>query len=171
MQERRTELTAEGAKIPSHAALFKEAAPLYQSLPQSERESLQAQADQQRANYPATLNEWLESLTPSQIKEENLLRSRRRKAGKSHRANLKVPGAPKAPLTGFMRFSVQLRRERPEELEGETSITKQSGIVARAWKALTDEERKVSSAVWALGEWGGGAVVLMRFWGCDAGVQ
>lgn len=142
-QERRAEL-APGEKLPSVSALFKEAAPKYHELAAHERAELAAKADEQRASYPDILAAYMASLTPGQIKEENVLRTRRRKAGLSHKGNLRIPGAPKQPLTGFMRFSTETREQRPEVLEGKTNILEQSKLVAAAWRALPDEKKEVS---------------------------
>lgn len=120
------------------------------------------------------------------IKEENAVRTRRRKLGLSRKANLRVEGQPKKAVTAFLRcvveslpsprfraawalvrargcFNGRCRREckltrllarsfatdvrargiDSDVLQGETSILEQSKLIAQAWRALSDDEKKV----------------------------
>lgn len=131
-------------KLPSAAVLAKEAAPLYRALDPATKADLIEKSDAQRAAYPDILAAYTASLSPAQIKEENAIRSRRRKAGLSNRRNLRVPGAPKRPLTGYMTFVAEVRKERPEVIEGISNVLEQSKAIAQEWKALTEEKRQVS---------------------------
>ena len=146
MQERRSS-AAPGEKLPSAAALAKEAAPLYRALDPATKAALLEKATAQRASYPDILAAYLASLSPAQIKEENAIRTRRRKAGLSNKRNIPIPGAPKRPLTGYMQFVAEVRKNRPEVIEGTTSVIEQSKAIATAWRALSEDERKVSTAV------------------------
>lgn len=89
-----------------------EAAPLYKGLSPEEKAPLVEESQRQRAEYPAILEAWKQSLTPEMIKEENALRSRRRKAGLSTKKGIKLAGEPKKPLTGYMRCVLSAGSER-----------------------------------------------------------
>ena len=85
-------------------SLTREAAPQYHALGAEERAQLLMRVQEAREAYPATLKAWKDSLTPEMIKEENLVRFRRRKLGLSNARKLRLDGEPKRPLTGFMRY-------------------------------------------------------------------
>lgn len=96
-----------GEKMPLATALAKEAAPLYRELAPSERHELLQRAEEERKAYPEILRKWQETLTPEMIKEENAIRTRRRKLGLSKRKAIKLEGEPKKPLTGYMRWDTR----------------------------------------------------------------
>jgi len=73
----------------------------YSQLDQSAKAELQQRAEEQRAAYPAILEEWKKTLTPEMIREENTVRATRRKLGLSRKANLKLTGEPKRPKTAY----------------------------------------------------------------------
>ncbi len=146
LQERRASATP-GEKLPSAPAMAKDAAPLYRALDPTAKAALLEKANEQRAAYPDILAAYLASLSPAQIKAENVIRTRRRKAGLSTKRNIAVPGAPKRPLTGYMQFVAEVRRDRPEVIAGAASVIEQSKVIAAEWKALSDEQREVSSLV------------------------
>lgn len=52
-------------------------------------------------------------------------------------------------LTPDCRFCDEIREQGPDSavLQGETAITKQSQLLARAWKELSEDERKVSNEI------------------------
>ncbi|GAA5851048.1 hypothetical protein JCM8547_009163 [Rhodosporidiobolus lusitaniae] len=126
------------------ADLTKEAQPVYRSLPEAERAALQARYDEQRREYPAILEAWQATLTPEMIKEENLVRARRRKLGLSTRKGLKLPLEPKRPLTPFIVFSKEVHAKGMDapEFGGETDMLKQGTKLAEAWRAMSAEEKK-----------------------------
>ena len=144
MQQQRADATP-GEKLPSAAALAKVAAPLYRDLDPSAKAELVAKSTVQRDAYPDILAAYTASLSPAQIKEENAIRSRRRKAGLSNKRNLKIPGAPKRPLTGYMTFVGEVRRNRPEVIEGISNVLEQSKAIAAEWRALDESDRQVSA--------------------------
>lgn len=86
------------------------------------------------------------SLTPDDIKRENVYRAAQRKAGKSRKSNIKDPNAPKKPLSAYFMFLQRIRSD-PElvrEVFGdETETTKQSVLAAQKWREMTDDQRKV----------------------------
>jgi len=89
---------------------------------------------------------YMRTLTPEDIKKENAFRTTRRKAGKSRRANMMDPNAPKKPLSAYFMFLQRIRSdpELVEEVFGdETETTKQGVLAAAKWRSMTDEERKV----------------------------
>jgi hypothetical protein len=95
---------------------------------------------------------YMKSLTPDDIKRENVYRTEQRKLGKSRKSNIKDPNAPKKPLSAYFMF-LQWIRASPERVHsvfgGETETTKQSVLAAARWRSMTDDERKVShSSFW-----------------------
>lgn len=89
---------------------------------------------------------YMRTLTPEDIKRENAFRTAQRKAGKSRKANMKDPNAPKKPLSAYFMFLQRIRSdpELVKEVFGdETETTKQSVLAAAKWRSMTDDERKV----------------------------
>ena len=89
---------------------------------------------------------YMRTLTPDDIKRENAFRTAQRKAGKSRKANMKDPNAPKKPLSAYFMFLQRIRSdpELVKEVFGdETETTKQSVLAAAKWRSMTDDERKV----------------------------
>jgi hypothetical protein len=92
------------------------------------------------------LSAYMRTLTPEDIKRENAFRTAQRKAGRSRKANMKDPNAPKKPLSAYFMFLQRIRSD-PDLVrevfgdEGET--TKQSVLAAAKWRSMTDDERKV----------------------------
>src|SRR5882762_6545469 len=89
---------------------------------------------------------YMRTLTPDDIKRENIFRAAQRKAGKSRRSNIKDPNAPKKPLSAYFMFLQRIRSDPVlvQEVFGpETETTKQSVLAAAKWRSMTDDERKV----------------------------
>ncbi|GAA5896907.1 hypothetical protein JCM6882_007304 [Rhodosporidiobolus microsporus] len=134
---------APGEKL-SLTALVKEATPLYQDLSYAEKETLKERVEERKREYPAILEAWKATLTPEMIREENIVRANRKRAGLSRKRPLRLEGEPKRPQTGFLRFSTKIREENDYDvLKGETNVLKQSTLIAHAWRALSEDERKV----------------------------
>ncbi|GAA5979015.1 hypothetical protein JCM10908_002774 [Rhodotorula pacifica] len=135
---------APGEKLPTVTTLTQEAAPQYRSLDEEAKHSLQQRYQAARDAYPAILDAWQKTLTPEMIRRENTVRANRRKAGLSRKRALRLDGEPKKPITPFFRFCNEIRAEGSSStvLQGETDVTKQSSLLAQAWKALSEEERK-----------------------------
>jgi hypothetical protein len=92
------------------------------------------------------LDAYMRTLTPDDIKRENIFRAAQRKAGKSRRSNIKDPNAPKKPLSAYFMFLQRIRSDPVlvQEVFGpETETTKQSVLAAAKWRSMTDDERKV----------------------------
>ena len=90
---------------------------------------------------------WQKSLSPADIKRENAFRTAQRRAGRSRKANLKDPNAPKKPLSAYFMFLAWIRSDefRIREVFGdEKETTGQSVLAAQKWREMTDEERRVS---------------------------
>jgi hypothetical protein len=93
---------------------------------------------------------YMSSLTPDDIKRENVFRAAQRKAGKSRRGNIKDPNAPKKPLSAYFMFLQRIRSDPVlvnEVFGDETETTKQSVLAAEKWRSMTDEERKVHNGL------------------------
>lgn len=85
-----------------------EAAPLYRALDEEAKRILATRQQAEKDAYPTVYATWLASLTVDMIKEENLIRFRRRKLGLGHKRNLKMEGEPKRPASGYFRFAIAL---------------------------------------------------------------
>src|SRR5258707_8503119 len=89
---------------------------------------------------------WERTLTPQDVRAENQFRTAQRKDGKSRKANIKDPNAPKKPLSAYFMFLQRIRSD-PILVKGvfgdETETTKQSVLAAEKWRSMTDDERKV----------------------------
>jgi hypothetical protein len=102
----------------------------------------QAAKDSREREYAA----YMRTLTPDDIKRENAFRTAQRKAGKSRKANMKDPNAPKKPLSAYFMFLQRIRSDPDlvkEVFGDETETTKQSVLAAAKWRSMTDDERKV----------------------------
>ncbi|GAA6000768.1 hypothetical protein JCM10207_004650 [Rhodosporidiobolus poonsookiae] len=141
---------APGEKI-SVSAMSHEAGPLYHALDSAAKEQLKARFDEQKREYPAILDAWKATLTPEMIREENVVRANRRRLGLSIKKGLKIEGEPKRPITGYLRFSNEIREKGPfsDVLNGETNILEQSKLIAAAWRELAPEEQKVYNDAYA----------------------
>jgi hypothetical protein len=92
------------------------------------------------------LSAYMRTLTPEDIKRENAFRTAQRKAGRSRKANMKDPNAPKKPLSAYFMFLQRIRSDRDlvrEVFGNEAETTKQSVLAAAKWRSMTDDERKV----------------------------
>ncbi|KAJ7646471.1 hypothetical protein FB45DRAFT_890535 [Roridomyces roridus] len=127
------------------AQAAKEAAQEYASLSEEEKEPYKRRSQAAKDIRERELNAYMRTLTPEDIKRENVFRSAQRKAGKSRKNNIKDPNAPKRPLSAYFMF-LQWVRANPElvrEVFGdETETTKQSILAAAKWRSMTDDERK-----------------------------
>lgn len=94
----------------------------------------------------------MRTLTPEDIKRENVFRTAQRKAGRSRKSNLKDPNAPKKPLSAYFMFLQRIRSDPflvKEVFGDEQETTKQSVLAAAKWRSMTDDERKVGrSLLW-----------------------
>ncbi|EUC66192.1 HMG (high mobility group) box protein, partial [Rhizoctonia solani AG-3 Rhs1AP] len=98
-----------------------------------------------KEEYERELAAWQRTLTPDDIRQENVFRSAQRKAGKSRRSNLKDPNAPKKPLSAYFMFLQWIRADpaRVQDVFGdETETTRQSVLAASKWRELSDAEKK-----------------------------
>ena len=89
---------------------------------------------------------YLRTLTPDDIKRENLFRAAQRKAGKSCMRDMEDPNAPKKPLSAYLMFLERIRanpRLVADIFGNETDVTKQSILAASKWRSMTDAERQV----------------------------
>lgn len=89
---------------------------------------------------------YMRTLTPEDIKRENVFRAAQRKAGKSRKGNIKDPNAPKKPLSAYFMFLQRIRADPKlvRDIFGdETETTKQSVLAAAKWRSMTDAERQV----------------------------
>ncbi|KAJ7676625.1 hypothetical protein DFH06DRAFT_1079748 [Mycena polygramma] len=129
----------------SVAQAAKEAGQEYASLTEEDKEPYKRRSQAAKDVRERELAAYMRTLTPEDIKRENMFRSAQRKAGKSRKSNMKDPNAPKKPLSAYFMF-LQRIRANPElvrEIFGEEmETTRQSVLAAAKWRAMTDEERR-----------------------------
>ncbi|KAG6832154.1 hypothetical protein H0H92_004885 [Tricholoma furcatifolium] len=143
---------ASGTRKLNVAQAAKEAGQEYACLTNEEKEASLLLLDPYKRRSQAAkearereLAAYMRTLTPEDIKRENLFRAAQRKAGKSRKSNIKDPNAPKKPLSAYFMF-LQRIRANPylvREIFGdETETTKQSVLAAAKWRSMTDAERQ-----------------------------
>ncbi|KIK67764.1 hypothetical protein GYMLUDRAFT_155078 [Collybiopsis luxurians FD-317 M1] len=127
------------------AQAAKEAGQEYASLSPEEKEPYKRRSQAMKEAREREHSAYMRTLTPEDIKRENMFRAAQRKAGKSRKSNIKDPNAPKKPLSAYFMF-LQRIRSNPhlvQEVFGdETETTKQSVLAAAKWRSMTDDERK-----------------------------
>lgn len=99
---------------------------------------------------------WEKTLTPDDVRQENAFRAAQRRDGRSRRANMKDPNAPKKPLSAYFMFLQRIRAspEMVREVFGEeVGTTKQSVLAAAKWRSMSDEEKKVSLSAYSRRAW------------------
>lgn len=117
----------------------------YKALSPSQKEIYKRKARLAKEDYERELAAWQRTLTPDDIRQENVFRSAQRKAGKSRRSNLKDPNAPKKPLSAYFMFLQWIRADPARVLDvfgDETETTRQSVLAASKWRDLSDGEKK-----------------------------
>ncbi|SCV72457.1 BQ2448_3994 [Microbotryum intermedium] len=147
--ERKASHNPADGKFPSVVEIARDAAPAYRDLSPSEKAELLRTAEEQKAAFPQVLAEWTASLTPEMIREENAIRARRKKLGKSRKGPMRLEGQPKRPASAYIMWTSKIRNEQGiagEVLKGETNILEQSKLLAAAWKSLSTEERSAMEA-------------------------
>lgn len=129
------------------AQIAKDAGTAYAAL-DGERKKYYAQKVQEsKEQYARERKIWEATLTPEDIKIENVFRAQQRKDGKSRKGNLKDPNAPKKPLSAYFLFLKGIRENddlRAKVWAEETETTKQSVLAAERWRSLSDDEKRVS---------------------------
>ncbi|KDN51196.1 hypothetical protein RSAG8_00825, partial [Rhizoctonia solani AG-8 WAC10335] len=116
----------------------------YKALSTGQKEIYKRKARLAKEEYERELAAWQRTLTPEDIRQENVFRSAQRKAGKSRRSNLKDPNAPKKPLSAYFMFLQWIRADpaRVQDVFGdETETTRQSVLAASKWRDLSDAEK------------------------------
>lgn len=127
------------------AQAAKEAGQEYATLTAEEKEPYKRKSQSMKEQRERELSTYMHSLTPDDIKRENVFRAEQRKLGRSRKSNIKDPNAPKKPLSAYFMFLQWIRASqgRVNEVFGtETETTKQSVLAAAQWRAMTDDERK-----------------------------
>ncbi|KAG6821495.1 hypothetical protein H0H93_000003 [Arthromyces matolae] len=127
------------------AQAAKEAGQEYASLSNEDKEPYKRRSQAAKEARERELAAYMRTLTPDDIKRENLFRAAQRKAGKSRKSNIKDPNAPKKPLSAYFMF-LQRIRANPHLVRDifgdETETTKQSVLAAAKWRSMTDAERQ-----------------------------
>ena len=87
-------------------------------------------------------------LSAEDIRRENLSRTGKRAAGRSRKLWGRGESIPQKPLSAYCKFLKHIRSDRAltkEVFGDETEATQQSVLAAGRWRAMSVEERKVSS--------------------------
>lgn len=127
------------------AVLAKEAGQRYAKLSDEKKKEYIQRSNDAKEKYERDLALWQSTLTPEDIRQENLFRSAQRRLGKSRRGNMRDPNAPKKPLTAYFLYLKSLRADTvslKEILQGEHETTKQSVLAAARWRTLSDKEKQ-----------------------------
>ncbi|TYJ57493.1 hypothetical protein B9479_001810 [Cryptococcus floricola] len=141
--------TSPGGTVHPHkfnvANIAKEAGQNYANL-SAERKAYYAEKVKiAREQHAKALQAWQATLTPEDVRLENLFRAQQRKEGKSRKGNIKDPNAPKKPLSAYFLFLKAIRenQEIRDQVWGEAvATTQQSILAAERWRNLTDLEKK-----------------------------
>lgn len=127
------------------AQAAKEAGQEYAKLSAEEKEPYRRRSQAAKEAREREHAAYMRTLTPDDIKRENVFRTAQRKAGKSRKGNIKDPNAPKKPLSAYFMFLQRIRSDPAlvkEVFGDETETTKQSVLAAAKWRSMTDDERK-----------------------------
>jgi hypothetical protein len=127
------------------AHVAKDAGQRYAALPEEKKKEFQRKSLEAKAQWEKEMEDWRQTLTPEDIKQENMYRTAQRKAGKSRKGNLKDPNAPKKPLSAYFLFLRAIRADpalTQSVFEGEQETTKQSVLAASKWRALPEAEKQ-----------------------------
>lgn len=127
------------------AHVAKDAGQRYAALPDEKKREFQRKSLEAKAQWEKEMENWRQTLTPEDIKQENMYRTAQRKAGKSRKGNLKDPNAPKKPLSAYFLFLRAIRADAgltQQVFEGEQETTKQSVLAASKWRALPEAEKQ-----------------------------
>lgn len=122
-----------------------EAGKRYAALSEEERAPYIERSQALKKEYQVKLEEWKSNLTPEDIREENVFRAMQRRLGKSRRANMKDPNAPKRPSSAYFIFLRELRNNpalAEEVLHGEQDATKISVLAAAKWREYTEDTKR-----------------------------
>lgn len=129
------------------AQIAKDAGLAYNTLDGEQRKYYAGKVEESKKEYARLREIWDASLTPEDVRMENVFRAQQRKEGKSRKGNLKDPNAPKKPLSAYFLFLKGIRENddlRAEVWGTECETTKQSVLAAERWRGLSDDERRVS---------------------------
>jgi hypothetical protein len=130
------------------AQVAKDAGTSYAALDPERKAHYAKLVQESKETYAREVEIWQKSLTPEDIRLENAFRAQQRKEGKSRKANLKDPNAPKKALSAYFLFLKSIREDdelRARVWGNETETTKQSVLAAEQWRGLSDVEKKVCS--------------------------
>ncbi|KAF8963302.1 hypothetical protein BDZ97DRAFT_1758783 [Flammula alnicola] len=129
------------------AQAAKEAGQEYARLSAAEKEPYKQRSQAMKEAREKEHEAYMRTLSPEDIKRENLFRTAQRKAGKSRKSNIKDPNAPKKPLSAYFMFLQRIRanpRLVSEIFGDEIETTKQSILAAAKWRSMTDAERQAT---------------------------
>lgn len=133
-----------GARL-NVAHVAKDAGQRYAALPEEKKQEFQRRSQEAKEQWERDMLAWKSTLTPEDIKQENMFRTAQRKAGKSRKGNLKDPNAPKKPLSAYFLFLRAIRADpkmTEDVFHGEQETTKQSVLAAAKWRSLPEEEKQ-----------------------------
>ncbi|KAI9634255.1 uncharacterized protein MKK02DRAFT_28906 [Dioszegia hungarica] len=139
---------AEHADLPGKlnvAQIAKDAGTAYSNLDPERKAFYAAKVQAAKEQHTREYMAWQAALTPEDIRLENAFRAQQRRDGKSRKANIKDPNAPRKPLSAYFLFLKSIREDaelRAKVWGAEAETTKQSVLAAQRWRALTDVEKQ-----------------------------
>jgi len=120
---------------PNAHSRLKEGTLLWKAVSDHEKEQYRERANGLRAEYKKHLEEWRGTVDPTVLKEMN----RRRVANGKTRIRAPPTGRP---LTGYTRFSMDVRREYPgTETDPRARFNAVNTWIGSQWKAMSDTEK------------------------------
>ncbi|PKI82843.1 hypothetical protein MVES1_003745 [Malassezia vespertilionis] len=110
----------------------------WQELGTQEKHRIEKLAEDNKKQYEKAMHAWQKSLTPNDIRRQNLYLAHQRKLGKSVPSNLRDPSAPKRPPGAFFLY-VQHLRDNGKVSGLAQEISREAGA---KWKSLSAKEKE-----------------------------
>lgn len=129
---------ASGKSIVDITAVTQAVGAEWKSLSDAARAKVEEQASKAKAEYEKALAAWKETLTPEDIRRQNVYYAHQRKLGKAVPSNLRDPAAPKRPSGAFFLFLQHLREE--EKITGPVHVVAKTA--GERWKKMTAQEKQ-----------------------------
>lgn len=124
---------------------IKQCSLVWKNMSEEERQTYKDISSESKLQASRTYMNWINSLSPREIKKENRIRSQLRKEGNRGITLIKDPRKPKRCLSSFL-FFCAYARSRPDFIEkyveGKTRIAEQTKMLAKKWALMGDSEKQ-----------------------------
>lgn len=128
-----------GKNVVDVTAITSAAGAEWKKLSSEEKHPYEMMGAEAKHQYEKDMDKWLKSLTPEDIRRQNLYFAHQRKRGIKTPSNIKAPGAPKKPPGAFLLFVTHLRESGNAAGERVVDISKAAGS---KWKELSAAEKE-----------------------------